>query len=98
MQIVIVRSKSFLLLSNTCLKEQDLKIQRKTYSKGLKKRNNFIKPGLKIASPIVSAGVATKTKKPQSAQLTSNILKSLTGVKKLGPTGMHSRCLRIKVM
>ena len=40
--------------------------------------SNFFKPGLKIAIPISSAGVAAKTKNPQSAQLTSNNLKPLT--------------------
>ena len=41
--------------------------------------NNFLKPALEIATPIISAGVAMKTKNPQSAQVTSKILKSLTG-------------------
>ena len=40
---------------------------------------NFLNPALKLATPIISAGVAMKTKNPQSAQVTSNILKSLTG-------------------
>ena len=35
--------------------------------------NKFLKPALKIATPIISAGVAMKTKNPQSAQVTSNI-------------------------
>ena len=55
--------------------------------------NNFFKPALKIASPIISAGVAMKTKNPQSAQVTSNILKSLTGGKILSLTDMHGRGL-----
>ena len=38
--------------------------------------NKFLKPALKIATPIISAGVAMKTKNPQSAQVTSNNLKS----------------------
>ena len=33
---------------------------------------------MKIATPIVSAGVAMKTKNPQSAEVTKNIIKSLT--------------------
>ena len=60
--------------------------------------NKFLKPALKIATPIISAGVAMKTKNPQSAQVTSNILKSLTGGKILSLTDMHGRGLRLKVM
>ena len=60
--------------------------------------NKFLKPALKIATPIISAGVAAKTKNPQSAQVTSNILKSLTGGKVLSLTGMHGNGLRLKVM
>ena len=71
----------------------------KKNSKGLKKMwKNFIKPGLKIASPIISAGVAAKTKNPQSAQTTTNILKSLTGGKNLSLTDMHGNGLGLKVM
>ena len=60
--------------------------------------NKFLKPALKIATPIISAGVAMKTKNPQSAQVTSNILKSLTGGKILSLTDLHGRGLRLKVM
>ena len=59
--------------------------------------NKFIKPALKIATPNISAGVAMKTKNPQSAQVTSNILKSLTGGKVFSLTDMHSRGLSLKV-
>ena len=41
--------------------------------------------------------VAAKTKNPQSAQITSNILKSLTGGKVLRLTDMHGDGLRLKV-
>ena len=58
----------------------------------------FIKPGLKVATPLISAAVAAKTKNPQSAQITSNILKSLTGGKVLSLTDMHGNGLRLKVM
>ena len=44
---------------------------------------------MKIATPIISAGVAAKIKNPQSAEITSNILKSLTGGKILSLTDMH---------
>ena len=60
--------------------------------------NTFIKSGLKIGSPIISAGVAAKTKYPQSAQITSNILKSLTGGKYLSLTDLHGNGFRIKVI
>ena len=60
--------------------------------------NKFLKPALKIATPSISAGVAMKTKKPQSAQVTSNIIKSLTGGKILSLTDMHGRGLRLRVM
>ena len=60
--------------------------------------NKFLKPALKIATPIISTGVAMKTKSPQSAQVTTNILKSLTGGKSLSLTDMHGNGLRLKVM
>ena len=51
-----------------------------------------------MATPLISAEIAAKTKNPQSAQITSNILKSLTSGKILSLTDMHSRGLRLKVM
>ena len=60
--------------------------------------NNFLKRAFKLAIPIISTGVAMKTKNPQSAQVTSNILKSLTGGKILSLTHMHGNGLRLKVM
>ena len=51
-----------------------------------------------MATPLISAAVAAKTKSPQSAQTTNNILKSLTGGKNLSLTDMHGRGLRLKVM
>ena len=60
--------------------------------------DNFIIPGLKMATPLISAAVAAKTKKLQSAQVTSNILKSLTGGKILSLTDMHGNGLHLKVM
>ena len=58
----------------------------------------FIKPGLKMATPLISAAVAAKTKNPQSAQVTNSILKSLTGGKILSLTDMHGNGLSLKVM
>ena len=60
--------------------------------------DKFIKPGLKMATPLMSAAVAAKTKNPQSAQATNSILKSLTGGKILSLTDMQGRGLRLKVM
>ena len=60
--------------------------------------NKFIKPGLKRATPLISAAVAAKTKNPQSAQITKSILKSISGGKILSLTDMHGRGLRLKVM
>ena len=51
-----------------------------------------------MATPLISAVVAAITKSPQSAQITSNILKSLTGGKILSLTDMHCHGLRLKVM
>ena len=60
--------------------------------------DKFIKPGLKMATPLISAAVAAKTKNPQSAPVANTILKSLTGGKILSLTDMHGRGLRLKVM
>ena len=60
--------------------------------------NIFIKPGLKMATPLISAVVAAKTENPQSAQVTNSILKSLTGGRVLNLTDMHGNGLRLKVM
>ena len=60
--------------------------------------NNFIKNGLKIATPIISAGVAAKTRNPQSAQITNNFLKSLTGGRVLSLTDHQENGLRLNVM
>ena len=42
--------------------------------------------------------MAAKTKNPQSAQITNNIIKTLPGGKILSLTDMHGRGLRLKVM
>ena len=60
--------------------------------------NNFIKPGLKKASPIISAGVAAKNKISQAGQVTSSFLKPLTGGKVLNLTDLHGNGLRLKVI
>ena len=59
--------------------------------------DSFNKPGLKMATPLISVALAAKTKNPQSAQITSIILKSSTGGKIVSLTDMHGRGLRLKV-
>ena len=51
-----------------------------------------------MAAPLISAAVDAETKSPQSAQITNNILKSLTGGKILSLTDMHGNGLRLKVL
>ena len=51
-----------------------------------------------MATPLISAAVAAKTKNPQSAQGTNSILRSLTGGRLLNLTDMHGNGLRLKVM
>ena len=61
--------------------------------------DSFIRPGSKMATPLISAAVAAKLKNPQSAQNTNIILKTLTGGKILSLTDMHSGAgLRLKFM
>ena len=59
--------------------------------------DKFNKPCLKMATPLISAAVAAKTKNPQSARVANSLLKSLTGGKNLNLTDMHGRGLRSKV-
>ena len=58
----------------------------------------FLKHGLKMATPLISAAVAAKTKNPQSAHITNYILKPLTGGKILSLTNMQGNGLRLEVM
>ena len=82
------------MLEGGSIKSKLQKIFKGTQTAG----NELIKPELKMATPIISAAVAAKTKNIQSAQVTSNILKTLTGGKILSLTDMHSRGLRLNVM
>ena len=61
-------------------------------------RNMFFKPGLKMATPIISAAVAAKTRNLQSGQVVNTISKSLTGGKILSLTDLHGNRLRLKIM
>ena len=76
-----------------------LKVNCKKIFKGTQNAwDKFIKPGLKMATPLISAAVAAKTKNLQSAQVASSILKSLTGGKILSLTDIHGRGLSLRVM
>ena len=69
------------------------------FFRGLKDAwDSLIKPGLKMATPLISVTVTAKTNRPQSAQKTNIILKSLPGGKISSLTDMHGRGLRLKVM
>ena len=63
------------MLEGGSIKSKLQKIFRGTKKAG----DGFIKPGFKMATLLISAAVAAKTKNPQSAQVTNSILKSLTG-------------------
>ena len=76
-----------------------IKSKLQKFFRGTKKAwDSFIKLGLKMATPLISAAVAAKTKNPQSAQITNNVIKSLTGGKILSLTDMHGNGLRLKIM
>ena len=76
-----------------------LKANYKKIFRGTKKAwDSFIKPGLKMATPLLSTAVAAKTKNPQSAQITNSILNSLSGGKILSLNDMHGRGVCLKVM
>ena len=81
------------------LEECSIKSTLKSIFRGTKTAwYKFLKPAMKVANPIISAGVAAKTKNPQSVQTTSNILKSLTGAKILSLTDLYGRGLSLKVI
>ena len=82
------------------LESGSIKSKLKSIFRGTKTAwDKFFKSGLKIATPLISAAVAAKTKNPQSAQVTNSILKSLTGGRVLSLTDMHSGAdLRLRVM
>ena len=82
------------MLEGGSVKSKLQKIFRGTKNAG----DSFIQPGLKMATPLISAGVAAKTKNPQSAKVTNSILKSLTGGRVLNLNDIHGNGLRINVM
>ena len=77
-----------------------IKSQLRKFFRGTKKAwDGFIKPGLEMATPLISAAVALKKKNPQSTLVTNSIFKSLTGGQISSLTDMHSGAgLRLKVM
>ena len=81
------------------LKRRSIKSKLQKIFKGTKKDlDSFIKPGFKMVTPLISAAIAAKTENPQSAKITNNVLKSLTGGKILSLTNMHGNDLCLKVM
>ena len=74
------------------------KTMEKLFEGAAKMWNIVIELGLKKASPNIPAGVAAKTKNPQSTQITSNVLKSVTDGKILSLTDMKGNGLRLKDM
>ena len=60
--------------------------------------NNIVKPGLKKATPNISAGFTAKLKSSQSAEKTSNFLQSFTGCKNVSLEDLHGIGLRLVVM
>ena len=76
-----------------------IKVHLKSIFRGNKKAwDSFIKRGLKMATPLISAAVAAKTKNPQTAQITKKFLKTLTGGKILPLTDMHGNGLSLRII
>ena len=81
------------------LEGRSIKSRLQKIFRGTKKAwDSFLKPGLKMATPLISAVAAAKTKNPQSAQFTNSILKWLTSGKILSLTNLYGNGLRLKVM
>ena len=60
--------------------------------------SKFIRPGLQIVKRSIWAAVGAKTKKPQMAQTTSNLWKSMSGGEILSLGYMHGHGLRLRVI
>ena len=69
----------------------------KFYKGTEKTRNKLSKPAVNVAAPFFGIAVGTKTENPKVGQATTNILKSVCGVKKLSLTDMHVNGLRLRV-
>ena len=60
--------------------------------------NKFLKPAINATAPFIGMAVGAKTKNPEIAAATTNILKNISGGKILSLTDMHGNGLRLKVM
>ena len=61
--------------------------------------NKFLKTAINATAPFIGMAVTAKTKNPKVGQATTNILKSISGVKILSLTDVHSGAgLRLRVM
>ena len=58
----------------------------------------FLKPAFNATAPFIEMAVRAKTKNPKVGQATTNILKSISGVKNLGLINMHGHGLTLKAM
>ena len=96
--IVNVKSKLLLLQDNFKWREPQLKKKLKSISRGTQAaENKFLKPAVNVAAPIKGMAVGAKSKNPQVAQATTNILKRISVGKILSLTDMHGQGLRLKV-
>ena len=73
------------------------KIQ-KTFRGTQTARNKLLKPAINATAPFIALVVSAKTKKPKVGQATTNILKSISGVRILSLTDMHGNGFRLKVL
>ena len=74
------------------------KLKQKIFTDTQTTSNKFLKPALNIESPYINLAVSAITKNPKIGEATSNILKSISGLKILSLTDMHGHRLRLKVM
>ena len=95
---VNVKNKVLLLLDNFSLKELDLKLNYRELLKSFKQLGiNFLKTAPDMTTPLVGMAVGAKTKNPQVAQATTNILKTVSAGKLLRLTNMHGHGLQLRV-
>ena len=60
--------------------------------------NKFLVPDGIVAAPFIGMAAGAKTRNPKVAQATTNFRKSISGVKFLSLTVLHSNRLILKVM
>ena len=67
--------------------------------RGTKKAwDKILEPAINATAPFIGMAVSAKTKNPKVGHATTNILKSISGVKVLSLTDIHGNGLRLKVM